>query len=783
MKTAKALGRFGRRILSILMSLVMVATAMPLSAIEASAAGPAEYAALGNALKAYALNPVSWNHTANSNAPWGGAGTNYLSSTSSANEALFDVLDAYYTIVYDNALVGTTYANLITDAPGNNFGYAYALPMSANWRLLQELIAGGYLTGVSPAGMTAIEGLLGNGEIFADGRPVVNNVWDFTIQPGKVGGAFAGNGQLTNMKRHNVRSTQNCQKDTCDDPVNTAHTAPYPVSHQLTTGNMGVQATRTAMDAFAQANYTATNLESEPNDLVIGMKINWPVNLVCWFASPNTTCNHADGQCPLNSDFFWMNSAKPQRDPNTTANVEAWRDLLIDYREATMMNHGASVMTKADVYAMTYPELVALEAALTALVVDVPAAFGARTDGILSHYGLPPITTFTNNQLLPWVRDLIAAYAELPLYADYFQYPPDGKIPNAPTSIFDTDPLVGTYPDPRDRNGYGLNDEFSGITELSALYAEASPKHEFLKGIHDNNPVKWADLVGAAGIKGYVLDIVEQADWIENLRWTIWLWDAYEMRDRIDQLLDDSANPHGGANPNDLGGTWTAMYNAWNADHPADPDGPFGNSQYIILDEFLQLYRDDIQGFRDWVGATNAAYGAAYGGVSTIIDAVINADPTRWYRVETVRDQELADEIAYRYGETWSESVWYSYRNYFTPMLANPTVLNGYSAQGLMAMLRTGQTPHPNAPNPPYNEYLANRTAYYQRRDEAVAALGTRYGDFATYAQTLWMEIYRDYDMYVIMPIEERILDVMAAKVTADVETLMLRAMKDNPAT
>ena len=597
------------------------------------------------------------------------------------------------------------------------------------------------------------------------------------------------------------------------------------------TNTIGVNVTRSAVQALMGAAWTSAHysagtngkpvaVDSIPASLFTAYSVMWNVRIYCNAVSANDTdrcdgvngCNDCGG-CTVRSSYLYQNASAPAVN-STPVDGTAYKALLTDYRDAMMVPTGSGVpatawrdLTEADIFAMDKSQLYTLLGKLGPLLYyGVADSLGADTDGVLAAYGLPPYARL--KEFYDLVEGLHEVYDDLWGYANYFHAPDTGKIPTAPTSAFMAVVQENQFADPR--GIYNTIDDGT-LDALYQLYAEASIKDKYLQGIYDYNSGKWNDLVIAAQnyVGGsYTLDVTalaNQKKFLANLNWIVMLWEAWDVRDAIDYLLVNCNDIHVGVNPNDPDGVtlttngWTNIWDAWDEAHPDDDSGPFGDSNYKLPDEALDFYYNQILYFEEWVGKQNEDYKALYPPAtqSAIIDQVINDlggfgyahgyVPLlgRWGDMNT-RKVDIFDELDYRWGEDWSERSWYSFRDYFTPMLANPAVLNSYSNAQLMNLLSGNQTPHPNAPNPPYMEYLANRTEYYARQAAAQAALGSKYGDES--GVFLWQEIYGDivagksYADLVIEPTYRHIVDVLAARVTDDVESLVLRVMNSNPA-
>ncbi|MDR2525229.1 MAG: hypothetical protein LBC83_03400 [Oscillospiraceae bacterium] len=395
------------------------------------------------------------------------------------------------------------------------------------------------------------------------------------------------------------------------------------------------------------------------------------------------------------------------------AALQAWDALDWNVTDATVYDYTADELT---VWMAAYD---AADDLMTTETVDSAYLSAAGNADLLAFYGLQAYDYGTDlREKVENVRDAKLAF----LNAEYFHKENAGVLVTDPTQLFNT---AITQDDFDPRTGYTALE----LTALEAYYIEASVKHNFLISTRDNKPAVWAEVedLCAAADPAITLDLDAQAEWLANLQLTIRLWKIWDKFEFVQEYLSRSANYHEGANPDDVG----------NSDFTHDYQQIQTWYEFSVGDvDFLSQMRAD--GYSDQVEA--------------IFDTV--------EQTLTERRNALGIELDYRDANGFGEETWYSYRDYFGHYEA--VDFTGMTNEQILALLND-VTAHVNAPKPPYNGLKANAQAYRTASTAGETALGAE----------LWGEIYGTYDARVITPLLENAYQVMATRVTLQIEDAM----------
>ena len=409
--------------------------------------------------------------------------------------------------------------------------------------------------------------------------------------------------------------------------------------------------------------------------------------------------------------------------------------------------------------------------------------FHSSNAGVLEHFGLRDLAW--GEAYRARIEEEMAARL-VSDYGEYFHAPASGRLTTAPTDAFNS--RVPSDTDPR--GGYAGMD---ALAQLSALYNEALVKHQVLMDAQANEPGIWAALLAQYP----AMDTGAQANWLGNLKWVERIWRLLDVRDETIAFLENTANYHEGVNPNIL---MSKPFTLENPDEPLDPEDPdepsepldpedpdepdepldpeypdepsepldpedpdepsdpFGDSEYVHDNQAIALYIETAAGNYGFLQNIRALAGDYSGLVSELfvgyggrdLEAELHA---RWL--------ELLDEKAYRW-DTWhSEEYWYSYRDFFTPLYGRDFV--EMTSEELMRLYQS-EAEHANAPKPQYQGVHKNVEQYQKMSAAAAAALSPE----------RWAEIYGGYEDVVIQPVVDNIFHVLAARLTLQVD----RAMK-----
>ncbi|MCL2195136.1 MAG: hypothetical protein FWB76_04210, partial [Oscillospiraceae bacterium] len=408
------------------------------------------------------------------------------------------------------------------------------------------------------------------------------------------------------------------------------------------------------------------------------------------------------------------------------------REVMIDYRAAISRDGQLGSWVDYEyLRVLSRTELLQRQVALSTALNALPVVFaqeGGIAAPVLEHFGLP--TLQFGQETLDIISQLLAVFLNTAVdHASWFFSPATAPAPGvvfhdqAPGARHVFDSVAQTH---MDNPGYDLREDFINrgftLAELQSLYREAAFRRDRLLAIYNDVTVDWDNLVFAASFlieHAFVLDIDRAVAWMTRLNSVIQRWEIWDMRDAMVALIDASANYSEGRNPN-LG------------EYPFEGDY-FGDSDYANSFSVIVAWRDTIigqQGFLDTKGVM---------GYASYVEAIVGFD----YQVNTVayfhhnRLLDLAAEIAYRETHYFSEARWYSFRDFFLPLMAESPFAHR-SPQWLMSTLNGSEMrliggnwvevpfPHPNAPRPSYRGVRQNIQAYISMANEAYAYFGNR---------------------------------------------------------
>ncbi|MDR0884442.1 MAG: hypothetical protein LBN05_07550 [Oscillospiraceae bacterium] len=341
--------------------------------------------------------------------------------------------------------------------------------------------------------------------------------------------------------------------------------------------------------------------------------------------------------------------------------------------------------------------------------------------------------------------DLLEFTLTLPQYvemAEWFQGPAVGQTVVINENLNQTNYNRPAGYEPRTFENdvaYYYGDDASAkytLAELEALHLLAVSKLAQLRAI-ESKLTQWSVLVATAALGGVNIDLDWDQVWIDNLYKTVVQFKLHNMLDEAKLLIAESDNPHEGVADNL---------------NPDDPAEPFVDSDYRLSTQRVVTIKEILSGDIDALNAYRAQ------SLDAIVDAIFAGDYTQTKLTE--RRDLLNHEYGYRVELGFSEEVWYSYRDFFTPMSAR----NWATTKPADAIaLYLSEEEHGNAPKPAYKGYQKNVIAYNALKAQAQAALSAQ--EFG--------EIYGAYSEDVIIPTENIILNGIALSLTSYVYTGM----------
>jgi len=444
-----------------------------------------------------------------------------------------------------------------------------------------------------------------------------------------------------------------------------------------------------------------------------------------WIINGYTGTNAAN----VNTTAAWNNAFTVTSD--MPFNMANGRQRLVDYRNATMVLDGGNwrPLMLNDIRVMSHAQLITLRATIDSARTNMTTAqMGANHNEILTHFGL--ISMAESLALRNLVNTAILAFeSNLISYANFFHSLDPaalGVIPDVQTAVFLNNEAVQANNNAFDpRASFGLQGFGFTLDELFDLYFDAFIHHNMMLAASQDTSAQgielWMNvqLMAANSNPPFIIDIAQQAAWLDNLNRVIQRWDIWNMRDHMVELLAASENYSEGRNPN-LDPDWQP-----NPDNPLDPGGIFGDSNYTHPLWRIELWEQTIRGDQAWIAVKNQL------GHGHFVDAIIGNATLNAY---DDRLSALHREIDFREALGFSENTWYSYRDFFMPLMA-ARPFHDWSPQRVMQTLNDN-TPHPNAPRPAYRGVLANRDAYNALSAQAAAYFGS------TAPGTPWYEIY-----------------------------------------
>ena len=433
--------------------------------------------------------------------------------------------------------------------------------------------------------------------------------------------------------------------------------------------------------------------------------------------------------------------------------LRAWRDL--DWT--------------ADMENMSYGELVELRDAYDDACQDMWAAMFAQDIGGT----LVPLLNSANADLLEFFglkdkddgdnyRDDIIDWMATRLKEDYAQWfhndtatPAYGMLvsPN-PAAVFNTAAMSNFDPRPTIAGR-----DYDGLVDL---LAEGRAKYLALKTVYDTPSESdvWDKLLEKyPAMSSTSLD--DEAAWLANLQRVIYLWDLLEMREEVRVFLDEESvvtKLHEGVNPNDIDN------NPFDEENENDPNGPFGDSDYTIPNWKLALFIQRVEEYQAILLLMDVDN-------QDLVDELFRDYNGRDLEAELVaRYADLEEEKDYRWGFGYSEDYWYSYRDFFTPLYFG-SYLN-MSAEDIMAFFKNDTInptlPGDVAPKPKYAGVEKNWQEYQDLSDACKAAFG---GD-DSYGSP-WWEIYGAYEETVIKKAIDKIFVTLAKELTTRIDQAM----------
>jgi len=411
----------------------------------------------------------------------------------------------------------------------------------------------------------------------------------------------------------------------------------------------------------------------------------------------------------------------------TAANINAW---------VTQFNYGQLVQMAYDYDTYARDALGSTSFPTAVGNGGVKALSDPANAAVLDYFGLQSFA-WADTVYRPALDARMAALlSEAP---QFFYHPATGHYDNDPvTRVFQAN--VTNNFDPRPSYG-----GFGSWQDMWAFYAEAKVNYDSLAELRDNYPSAWLTVTTAWP----EIDLTALGQWMDNLLKVEYLWRAYDRLDAVKALLITSAGYHRGANDNL---------------HPNEGSGPYDDSEYEYLTPLVRAWHDEFAGDAGFLQALRSS------GFGYIVDNVFTAaNPANGgadYEAEAVtRRSQLLDELNYRTDQGYSEDKWYSYRNFFTALLGE-----NFAAMETPEIMRVinDSAPHPNAPNPPYLGVWPNVQVY-----QALSAAAKLPAGLGGLGEALWSEIYGNYEDEVVLPVLGSVYDVLSARLTSYVAGAM----------
>ncbi|MCL2531152.1 MAG: hypothetical protein FWE40_03215, partial [Oscillospiraceae bacterium] len=420
----------------------------------------------------------------------------------------------------------------------------------------------------------------------------------------------------------------------------------------------------------------------------------------------------------------------------------AARQSLLDYRAAISRSGQLGVWVDYEyLRTLNRSQLLQRQAQLVSSLSALPGQF-AQEGGILvpvmEHFNLPLLTF--GQDVLDIVNDLLSVFLTASVdYAAWFFSPLSSPAPGvifnnqtpAARNVFDSDAATQMS-----NPGYDPREDFTNLgftlADLQALYREAAFRRDRLISMYNETPrTDFDNLVFATAFliaNPFTLDLPRAVAWTTRLNSIIQRWEIWDMRDAMVNFIELSANYSEGRNPN-LG---------------EDPfDDPFDDSVYTYCFDTILAWRDTAIGQRGFMSTKAAMSFADY--VEAIVGFDYQTGTVAWYHNN--RLVELVAEIGYRETHYFSEGRWYSFRDFFLPLLAQSPFTHR-SPQWIMNTLHN-TTAHPNAPRPSFLGVVQNLEAYLAMSDAAAAYFAARDGITDAEARTRggsWYSIFGGFE-------------------------------------
>ena len=312
-------------------------------------------------------------------------------------------------------------------------------------------------------------------------------------------------------------------------------------------------------------------------------------------------------------------------------------------------------------------------------------------------------------------------------YIDYFHRPGSGWLVATtpkPYSVFNTG-LSSTAANSLDPRGDSRYNVFT-LAELEETYAAGTVKYNTMRAVSldGTTAAAWSAAVASCGEYAGTVNITAQGIWLENLKRIIDLWKIHEMRDAVEGLLAESAKYHEGYNDVD--------------------DGP---SSYTYDYQTIQTWYEGAAGDYEFLRVMRNTYNRG-----TMVTNILGPLEAQLL----ARRNDLLTEKNYRRDQGYSEEVWYSYRDFFTPLTAYNFA--DWDTNTLWSLF-SSTAANPSG-RPRYQGVSPNYTEYKAMSAAARAALG----------DTLWAQIYGDYAARVIDPLLIQMLTPLAAHMTDQIK-------------
>lgn len=395
----------------------------------------------------------------------------------------------------------------------------------------------------------------------------------------------------------------------------------------------------------------------------------------------------------------------------------------------------------------------AYDAARSGMSAAFPTAVGntaslalsaAQNAGVLEHFGLKSIAwgDAFRQRIVDRMAALMTLSAEFfhDWQQDYGVLEPQsaGKIYDY--NIFARERVSDTF-DPRPAYA-----RYTKWEDLWSLYALGKMYHDTLQYLYDNDRATW-DAIQALWPG---LDQGAQAQWMDNLLLVTYLWRAYDMLDESIDFLDRSALYHAGA--------------ADNLEPPDWAETPYDDSLYLHPFQRIQTWHETAVGNVGFLDNLDS------GGFDFIVNHVFRSHPSGkdYYALLRQRRDELQIERTYRKDAGFSEETWYSYRDFFTPLLAvNYAEL---PTEAIIEQFNSRQSP-PGAAKPTVDGIWAKWEQYQALSSQALSYFTGAMG--ADAGKGMWAEIYGGYDQDVILPLQNMIFSAISARLTTQVGDAM----------